>query len=188
MDWAVPGSGAATVGGALSPELELELDELDELLDEASTALTTEDGVTTLALATTVTVREALLMTTACWCSCWSRATVLVLVMASRPAAAPEAPEEEGPIIQAAADTPPTAIAATTAAGRMTPLRRIKRLVRRPLRAPVRCRDKAILSSAKRTERVRPGTKTAAVAQGSESEGQVLHPAELTSNANAVPD
>src|ERR1700743_25095 len=73
--------------------------------------------------------------------------------MASRPAAAPDAPEEEGPINQAAADTPPTAIAATTAAGRMTPLRRIKRLVGRALRAPVRCRDKAILSSAKRTER-----------------------------------
>ena len=107
-------------------------------------------------MATTVRVREALLMTIACWCSCWSSATVLVLVMDSRPAAAPEAPEAEGPISQAAAETPPTAIAATMAAGRMTPLRRIKRLLRRALRAPVRCRDKAILSSAKRTERVCP--------------------------------
>src|SRR6202012_910660 len=164
------------------------LDELDDdPPDESWAVATAEEGVATFALATTVNVREALLMTIICWCSCWSRATALVLVMSSSPAAAPDAPEAEGPISHAAVETPPTAIAATTAAGRMTPLRRIKRLVRRPLRAPVRCRDKAILSSAKRTERVRPGTKTAAVAQGSESEGQVLHPAELTSNANAVP-
>ena len=50
--------------------------------------------------------------------------------------------------------TPMTAIAAITATGKTMPKRRIRPRLRRLLRAPVRCRDKAILSSGH--ARVRP--------------------------------
>ena len=93
-------------------------------------------------------------MTIICCRSSSSSATVLLLGIASMASAAPDAPDTEGPISQAAAETAATANAATPAAGRMTPLRRTNRVLRRLLGAPVRCRDKAILSSAKRAGRV----------------------------------
>lgn len=93
-------------------------------------------------------------MTIICCRSSSSSATVLLFGIASMASAAPDAPDTEGPISQAATETAATANAATPAAGRMTPLRRTNRVVRRVLGAPVRCRDKAILSSAKRAGRV----------------------------------
>src|SRR5580692_3184647 len=51
-----------------------------------------------------------------------------------------------GAKISAPTATPMTAIAATTATGKTMPKRRIRPRFRRLLRAPVRCRDKAVLS------------------------------------------
>ena len=104
-----------------------------------------EAGDASFGLATTVSVRDAVLMTIICWRSCSSRVTVLLLGIDSIASAAPDAPDTEGPITQAATETAATANVAMPATGRMTPLRRTKRLPRRVLVVPVRCRDKAIL-------------------------------------------
>jgi hypothetical protein len=84
-------------------------------------------GDASLGRATTVSVRVASLMAIICWRSCSSSTTVWLLGIASIAAAAPDAPDADGPITRAATETAATAIAATMAIERMTPVRRRKR-------------------------------------------------------------
>jgi hypothetical protein len=140
---AVPGSGGAATTGfvvpVLEPDVPLDGDGLadgrpddddagrlpvDDLSDDDDAA---DWGDVSLGRATTVSVRVASLMAINRWRSCSSNATVWLLGIASMAAAAPDAPDADGPITHAATETAATAIAATTATERMTPVRRRKR-------------------------------------------------------------
>src|SRR5580693_10113087 len=117
-------------------------------------AAATSAGEASFGLATTVSVRAAAVIAISCLRSVSSRAIVWLPGTASTAWATLKAPDP-GCNTAAPTATPMTATAAKTAIGKTMPTRRIRPRLRLLLRFPVRCRDKAILSSG----HAPPGTK-----------------------------
>ena len=103
-------------------------------------------GEASFGLATTVSVRAAVVIAISCVRSASSVAMVRLPGTISIARTALKALDPGANSLMPTA-TPVTAITATMAAGKTMPNRRIRPRLRRLLRAPVRCRDKAIPSS-----------------------------------------
>src|SRR4029077_17549853 len=139
MDWAEPGSGGVDVTKT-TPSLPVPPVVVPGL------AAATSAGWASLGLATTVSVRAAGVIAISCARSDSSAA--MVWLPGTTPIAwtALKALDPGANSLPPTA-TPPTAITAKMATGKTRPKRRIRPRLRLLLRAPVRCRDKAILSS-----------------------------------------
>src|ERR1700677_614211 len=141
MDCAVPGSGGADVTKMTPPPPV----PVPVLLPVAVLAAATWAGEASFGLATTVSVRAAAVIAISCSRSVSSRAMVWLPGTASMASAALKAPDP-GAKTTAPTATAITATAAITEAGETMPKRRNTPRLRRLLRVPVRCCDKAIPS------------------------------------------
>ncbi len=99
-----------------------------------------------IAMTTTVSVRAAVVIAISCARSVSSAAMAWLPGTISMASTALKALDPGAKTLTPTA-TAMTATVAITAAGRTMPKRRIRPRLRRLLRAPVRCRDKVILSS-----------------------------------------
>src|SRR5690348_5728376 len=138
MDWAEPGSGGVDVTKttpSLPPPAVV-----------PGLAAATWAGWASLGLATTVSVRAAVVIATSCARS--DSSVAMVWLPGTTPIAwtALKALDPGANSLPPTA-TPATAITAKMVTGKTRPKRRIRPRLRLMLRAPVRCRDKAILSS-----------------------------------------
>src|SRR5690349_16023936 len=138
MDWAEPGSGGVD---ATKTTPSLPVPPVVPGLAAATSA-----GEASLGLATTVSVRAAVVMAISCARSDSRAAMVWLPGTISIARTAPKALDPGANTLPPTA-TPTTAITAKMATGKTRPKRRIRPRLRLLLRAPVRCRDKAILSS-----------------------------------------
>jgi len=138
MDWAEPGSGGVDVTKT-TPSLPVPV--------VPGFVAATSAGEASLGLATTVSVRAAVVMAISCARSDSRAAMVWLPGTISIAWTAPKALDPGANSLPPTA-TPMTAITAKMATGKTRPKRRIRPRLRLLLRAPVRCRDKAILSSA----------------------------------------
>src|SRR5437773_5973171 len=137
MDWAEPGSGGVEVTYTIPPVPPVVVPGL---------AAATWAGWASLGLATTVSVRAAAVIAISCARSASSAAMVWLPGTISIAWTALKALDPGANSLPPTA-TPMTAITAKMATGKTRPKRRIRPRLRLLLRAPVRCRDKAILSS-----------------------------------------
>src|SRR6476620_897726 len=139
MDWAEPGLGGVDVTKT-TPPLPV------PPVVAPGLAAATSAGWASLGLATTVSVRAAVVIAISCVRS--DSSSAMVWLPGTTPIAwtAPKA-LDPGSISLPPTATPATAITAKMATGTTRPKRRIRPRLRLLLRAPVRCRDKAILSS-----------------------------------------
>src|SRR5690349_24144530 len=143
MDWAEPGLGGVDVTKT-TPSLPPPPPPPPVVVPGLAAA--TWAGWASLGLATTVSVRAAVVIAISCVRSVSSSA--MVWLPGTTPIAwtAPKALDPGSTSLTTTA-TPTTAITAKMATGTTRPKRRIRPRLRLLLRAPVRCRDKAILSS-----------------------------------------